>query len=120
MIALLLLSSCSLNTSSQVPCETTMDCKKNWGFGQYCVQEESEYQGFCAEVQPSQRCFLSYPTEMYSLEMGAVFDQNIFVDWDLYSEHKLVGVLFDHKSNQRRIAAANLAAKTVNEDFGEN
>ena len=56
---------------------------------------------------------------MYSLEMGMVYDQNIVVDWDVYSEHKLVGVLFDHNTNQRRIAAANLAAKTVNEDFGE-
>ena len=120
MIPLLFLSSCSLNISSQVPCETTMDCKQNWGFGHYCVQDEGDTKGFCAEVQPSQRCFLSFPTEMYSLEMGMVYDQNIVVDWDVYSEHKLVGVLFDHNTNQRRIAAANLAAKTVNEDFGEN
>ena len=92
------------------------------GFGHYCVQDEGDTKGFMCRSTAITTMFLSFPTDMYSLEMGMVYDenQNIVVDWDVYSEHKLVGVLFDHNTNQRRIAAANLAAKTVNEDFGEN
>jgi ABC-type branched-subunit amino acid transport system substrate-binding protein len=119
MIAFLSFFSCSLNISPQKSCETTMDCKTNWGFGHYCVNTGDD-KGFCSEIKPSQRCFLSFPTEMYSLEMEEAFDQTIEIDWNRYSNHKIVGVLFDHNVNQRRIAAANLAAKTVNENFGED
>ena len=74
----------------------------------------SDIKGFCAELRRNVVFKFSY--RMYSLEMGMAYDQNIVVDWDLYS-NTMVGVLLI-------IVPINvvLCSKwqiTVNEDFGK-
>jgi hypothetical protein len=106
---------CSLNTTPIKSCQTHVDCQYSFGFGHICGSN-----GLCSELQPIDRCFLSFPSEMYSLEMGDEFDENIVVDWSTYGNNKIVGVLFDHSFNQPRIDAVNLAAHTVRDNFGED
>ena len=39
MMILLTWLSCSMNKTDQQPCETSVDCKSNFGFGHYCNQD---------------------------------------------------------------------------------
>ena len=93
----LLTIGCSVGVYDQQPCETSSQCRDAFGLGSICGEA-----GLCEYATPSDRCYTTYPA-------------NVFDDWTAHSDSLIIGSLFDFSSDQPNIEAMNLAIENVNE-----
>ena len=102
LLAVGMLSSCSLSTYDRKPCETNAECQGVFGLGHVCAEN-----GYCEAVALSPRCTHTFP-------------ENLLSDPSLAADRVVIGTVFEtnvprHLARER---AAQVALKITSEEGG--
>lgn len=100
--ALSLLQACSLFVTDVTECQTTAECREQFGLGFVCADD-----GLCEEAARPRRCDSTFPADLFSNE-------------DLRKNAIVFGTLFDRSqvAHVARQQSAQLAVRQVNDRDG--
>jgi len=86
-----MLLACSFQIPTYDRCESSADCQSAFGTGYTCGSD-----GYCSLFEPQDRCQLTFP-------------ENVYENWDDYSDAYVLGTLFNHKTDKVNLVASTLA-----------
>ena len=99
-MVILMALGCTLTRFDQVDCVSNEECRDDFGLLWACGDA-----GLCEQTDPHPRCMSTWPDDLW------IRPEN-------YTEHILVGSMFDHSSDKAEVQASRLPVMQVSDEGG--